>query len=394
MALGLGTSPTDTVPIPSDTFDVQSGERLADVRGALEGAAEVAVDVEADAMHHFEARLCFVQLGTEQAVYLLDTLAHGVQPGVLAPLFSDASRTKYFHAAGGDLQYLAQAGVRVKGLFDTHRAATLLGWPRVGLADLVQEKLGVTLDKGHQQSDFSLRPLPEGMRSYIADDVRYLVEIGRQVKEACRAADVLEEVQLDCERMEEEAAERPDVGHDFKPRLSRQGLSAAQVKLQAALAQALHERRLAWAKAADVPMGRMLSNAAVVALSTRPPKDRKELARAEGVRGAFVREHGDEVLALVEKLTKEAESGALPDAAERAGRDPKARKREDALKAWRATAATARKVTPSVVLPNAVLSELADAPPGDLDGLKAFRWLGEKRVRLYGPALLELLRKG
>ena len=44
---------------------------------------------------------------------------------------------QFFHAAGGDLQYLAEAGVRVKGLFDTHRAATLLGWPKVGLADLV-----------------------------------------------------------------------------------------------------------------------------------------------------------------------------------------------------------------------------------------------------------------
>jgi ribonuclease D len=381
------------VPIPTDTLDVTTGERLADIKASLGAAADVAVDVEADAMHHFEARLCFVQLGTEQAVYLLDTLAEGVKPEVLAALFADASRTKYFHAAGGDLQYLAQAGVRVKGLFDTHRAATLLGWPKVGLADLVQERLGVTLDKGHQQSDFSLRPLPEGMRAYIADDVRYLVEIGRQVKEACRAADVLEEVQLDCERMEEEAAERPDVGHDFKAKLSRQGLSAVQVKLQAAMAQALHQKRLEWAKAADVPMGRMLSNAAVVALSTRPPKDRKELARAEGVRGAFVREHGDEVLALVDKLSKDAEAGALPDAAERGARDPKARKREDALKAWRATAATQRKVTPSVVLPNAVVSELADAPPADLEGLKAFRWLGEKRVRLYGAALLETLKK-
>src|SRR5439155_4011128 len=88
--------------------------------------------------------------------------------------------TKFFHAAGGDLQYLAEAGVRVKGLFDTHRAATLLGWKKVGLADLALERLQVTLLKEHQQSDFSIRPLPPGVREYIADDVRYLVEIGRQ----------------------------------------------------------------------------------------------------------------------------------------------------------------------------------------------------------------------
>jgi ribonuclease D len=381
------------VPFPTDTFDVIDAAGLAGAAKAIASAPEVAVDVEADAMHHFEASLCFVQLATDAGVWLLDTLAPGVAPSALASTFADKSITKIFHAAGGDLQYLAAAGVRVKGLFDTHRAATLLGWPKVGLADLVLEKLQITLDKGHQQSDFSIRPLPDGMRAYIASDVRYLVEIGRQVKEACRAADILEEVQLDCERMEEEAAERPDVGHDFKPKLSRQGLSAAQVKLQASLAKELHTLRLQWAKAADVPMGRMLSNAAVNALATRPPRDRKELSRAEGVRGAFVREHGDEVLALIAKLQAEADAGTLPEVEDRAVRDNKARKREDALKAWRTEAAAARKVTGSVVLPNALANELADAPPANLEELARFRWLGEKRLRLYGPAILETLKK-
>ena len=36
------------------------------------------------------------------------------------------------------------------------------GWPKVGLADLVKEICGQTLKKEHQQSDFSLRPLPAG----------------------------------------------------------------------------------------------------------------------------------------------------------------------------------------------------------------------------------------
>lgn len=379
--------------IPSDTFDVETHDALAGVARALEAVRAVAIDVEADAMHHFQARLCFVQVGTDQAVWLLDTLAEGVRPVCLAPAFADPAKTKFFHAAGGDLQYLAQAGVRVKGLFDTHRAATLLGWPKVGLADLVQEKLGVALDKGHQQSDFSLRPLPAGMRAYIADDVRYLVDIGRMVVEACRAADILEEVELDCARMAEDAAEKPDVGHDFKAKLSRQGLSPQEQRLQAALAGALHRLRLEWAEAADLPMGRVLSNAAVVALATRPPKDKKELARAEGVRGAFVREHGDEVLELVAGLRKDAETGALPDLAERAPRDAKAKKREDLLKAWRSEAAQARKVTPSVVLPNALLTALAEAAPPDLDALGRVPWMGEKRLRLHGPALLEVLSK-
>src|SRR5207237_715921 len=105
-------------------------------------------------------RLCFVQVATDHEVFLFDTLAPGVRADLLAPAMGDPARTKFFHAAGGDLQFLAEAGVRVRGLFDTHRAATLLGWAKVGLADLARERMGVELPKEHQQSDFAQRPLP------------------------------------------------------------------------------------------------------------------------------------------------------------------------------------------------------------------------------------------
>ena len=175
---------------------------------ALESEPMFAVDLEADSMHAFRARLCFLQIGTDRDIWLLDTLVPGVEASAITGLLGDPLHTKVFHAAQGDLQFLAEAGVRVRGLFDTHRAATLLGWPKVGLADLVAERLGVTLDKAHQQSDFSLRPLPAEMRRYIADDVRYLTELGRLVSAAVVAADIVEEVQLDCERLTDEAVAR------------------------------------------------------------------------------------------------------------------------------------------------------------------------------------------
>ena len=367
-------------------------EGVRKVAEALAQLSEVAVDVEADAMHAFRARLCFVQLGTETDVYLLDTLAPGVNVAELAPLFADPAKTKYFHAAGGDLQYLASAGVRVKGLFDTHRAATLLGWPKVGLADLVLERLGVKLLKEHQQSDFSIRPLPDSMRAYITDDVKYLVEIGRQVKAACATADILEEVELDCARMAEESAARPDMGHESRPKIPKGGLSNSQVQLAEAIADALHRRRLKWAEAANVPMGRMLSNMAVGAIASRPPKDLKELMRREGVRGPWAREHGDEVLGFIADLTAKNERGELPKVADAAKKDSSVRKRVDHLKAWRSEKATERKVTPSVVLSNPLVDDIASMGPVTLEGLKALPWFGEKRVRLYGNELVELLK--
>jgi ribonuclease D len=376
----------------------QGAQDIVDAPGAqaaarkLEAARELAVDVEADAMHAFRARLCFLQVATDEGVLLFDTLQPGVEASVLAPVMADAERTKFFHAAAGDLPYLAEAGVRVQGLFDTHRAATLLGWPKVGLADLARERLGVELPKEHQQSDFSLRPLPPGMRDYIANDVRYLVELGRQVREECRKADVLEEVLLDCQRMCDEAAARPEVGADFKPRLPKAGLTPAQLVLAHAIAQALHRKRLEWAEAENVPMGRMLSNMAIADIALKPPGNPKELAKAAGVRGAFVRAHGEETLALVRELLEKSRRGELkPEQEQKGQKDANRRKREDALKAWRAEKAGARKVTPSVVLPNPVFDTLVSRPPANLDELRAVPYFGDKRVQLYGEELLALL---
>jgi ribonuclease D len=376
-------------PFNQPIHDVTDPSGTAAVLRALEPERLFAVDLEADAMHAFRARLCFLQVGTDRDIWLMDTLAPGVEARAMAALFADPLRTKVFHAAQGDLQFLAEAGVRVRGLFDTHRAATLLGWPKVGLADLAAERLGITLDKAHQQSDFSLRPLPPQMRTYIADDVRYLSALGRQVSAAVAAADIAEEVRLDCERLADEAAARPAVA-GFGMKIART-LPPADQAFQIAAGTRLHALRLAWAEAADVPMGRMLSNAAIQELVTRPPRDLRALSRTPGVRGQVVREHGNEVLALLVGLRAAADRGELP-LPPAPVRDPGRRRREEALKEFRSVKATERRVTPSVVLPNPLAEQLAAAPPVDLESLGRVPYLGEKRVRLYGEELLRVLR--
>jgi len=378
---------------PAGAEDIVTAEAASRAVQALESSSELAVDLEQDAMHAFRPRLCFIQVATDKDLFLFDALSSEVDPVLLAPLLGDPGRTKFFHAAVGDLQYLAQAGVRVRGLFDTHRAATLLGWPKVGLADLARERLGVELPKEHQQSDFSIRPLPAAMRQYIADDVRYLCEIGRQVREECRKADILEEVELDCQRLSDDAASPPEIGADYRPKLPR-NLPAVPQALARAIAQGLHQRRLAWAEALDIPHGRVLSNAAIAELAKKPPKTMKELANTPRVRGRFAREHGAEILGLIEQLTQAANRGELAtEEAPTEAPDPVRRRREEALRAFRSEKAVQRKVTPSVVLSNGLVQDLAKSTPRTLEELARIPYLGEKRVRLYGMELIQLLSK-
>jgi len=381
------------VTYPAGADDVTTTAEAARAVEQLQSSAELAVDLEQDAMHAFRARLCFIQVATDTDLFLFDTLSSEVRAGVLADLFGDKTRTKFFHAAAGDLQYLAQAGVRVRGLFDTHRAATLLGWPKVGLADLAHDLLGIELPKEHQQSDFSLRPLPPAMRQYIADDVRYLCEIGRRVRESVRNADILEEVELDCQRLSDEATSPPEVGADYQPKLPR-NLPGTQQALADAIARALHQKRLAWAESLDIPHGRMLSNAAIAEMAKKPPRTLKELARTPRVRGRFAREHGPEVLEVIERLRAASGRGELPLEVPASNLPSRARrKREDALRTFRSEKSGERKVTPSAVLSNALVVDLAKSPPSTMDELARVPYFGNKRVRLYGADLLQLLSK-
>ena len=69
--------------------DVKTGEQAASAARGLSPARELAVDVEADAMHAFRARLCFVQVGTDRDIFLFDTLCPGVEATALKALLED-----------------------------------------------------------------------------------------------------------------------------------------------------------------------------------------------------------------------------------------------------------------------------------------------------------------
>jgi ribonuclease D len=377
-----------TPVFPTQVSDVVTSEEAVCSLAHLN--QELAVDVEADAMYRFESRLCFVQVGTADQIFLFDTLAAPLAVSALAEKFLDANVVKYFHAAQGDLMYLAEAGLRVNGLFDTHRAATLLLWPKLGLVDLVRQFCGAELKKEHQQADFSLRPLPAQLREYISDDVKYLTYVGQQVRQKCIEADIYEEVVLDCQKLCDEATVRRDPLEQV-PKVPKKK-SAPENLFIHHVAITLHKARLEWAREKDVPLGRMLSNAAITALALMPPKDLKEMGKREGVRGAFVREYGERVMALMQEVQGLVDTQQLPPLAPKTPANGAVTRRSGLLTEFRKKHGEARKVSPSVVLTNSLLEALATTPPRTRDELLAVKYFGEKRMLLYGKALLEILK--
>ena len=62
-------------------------------------------------------------------------------------------------------------------MFDTELAGRLAGFPRVGLATMVENLLGWRMEKDHSAADWSSRPLPQPWLRYAALDVELLIEL-------------------------------------------------------------------------------------------------------------------------------------------------------------------------------------------------------------------------
>ena len=135
----------------------------------------LAIDTEFMREKTYYAKLCLIQLATDDEVAIVDPFALD-DLGALAPVLQNEQVMKLFHAGRQDLEIiLREVGVLPKPLFDTQVAAALLGHTQqIGYAALVHAECGVTLKKIDSFTDWSRRPLSESQLEYAADDVVYL----------------------------------------------------------------------------------------------------------------------------------------------------------------------------------------------------------------------------
>src|SRR5690606_24637304 len=139
------------------------------------GHGPIAVDAERASGYRYSARAYLVQLRREGAG---SVLVDPVGIDDFSPLAGVLAEEEWIlHAATQDLPCLTELGLRPPALFDTELAGRLLGYPRVGLATLVETILGFGMRKEHSAVDWSTRPLPEPWLEYAALDVEVLPEL-------------------------------------------------------------------------------------------------------------------------------------------------------------------------------------------------------------------------
>lgn len=253
----------------------------------------VAVDAERASGFKYSQRAYLIQLKTLSSdIYLIDpTSDEALIPSeaftALRTLLAD--REWILHAATQDIPCLQELGLFPKSIFDTELAGRLSGQPRVGLGSLVETLLGIGLAKEHSAADWSTRPLPESWLNYAALDVELLHDLRDHLKNILDEQDKTDWAEQEFENL-----------LSFKPRppkpdrwRSISGLSKVSDQNSLEIARQLWEAREELAIKMDVSPGRLIPDAAILAVAVDKPRTKPELASLRTFTGRASRSYLD-----------------------------------------------------------------------------------------------------
>ncbi len=351
---------------------------------ALRAEPAIALDTESDSLYRYFYKVCLIQISTPTRDIILDPLPlHDLAP--LGALMADPAVEKVIHAAENDILVLKRDwGFGFANIFDTMLAARILGRRQVGLAALLAEHFGVTLDKRTQLTDWGRRPLTADQLSYGRLDSHYLLALRdllardlqarRRWREAQEAFAALADVVYTEKPFDPDGFWRNKGARDLRPG-------------ELAILRELYLWRDTQARALDRPPFKVLGDETLIRLSLDQPRRVGDLPLSPGQTRSF----GPQVLEAINRGRGAPPPQPPVRPSNGNGRpDPATLARFDRLRAWRAAVATERGVEADVVLNNEVLMTIARVRPTTLADLAALNVMGPWKLEEYGADLLRV----
>jgi ribonuclease D len=372
---------------------VAEPERLARLLDDLARQPALGVDTESNSLYAYRERVCLIQFSTPAGDYILDPLALA-DLGALGPLFANPAQQKIFHAAEYDLICLKRDyDFQFANVFDTMVAARTLGWPRLGLAAILQERFGVSMNKRFQRANWGERPLAADQLDYARLDTRYLLPLRDVLVPELAAAGRAQEAQEEFERLERAPTAAPlpagGPGDDGASRDAFWRVNGARdlTPPQAAVLRELFHYRERQAEHADRPPFKIMSDRSLLEIARSQPPTLEALEGLPGMTLAQIRRYGAKLLHAVRRG-----QAARPLRPPRTEREPDTvRERYELLHQWRKRRAQARGVESDVIIPRDALWELARLNPATPEALEKIEHLGPWRRATYGAEILAVL---
>jgi len=256
--------------------------------GNLEKSAHVAIDTESNSFYAYFNRICLIQISTEQQDYIIDPFLAGDIEG-FGKILSNPDIEKIFHAAANDIAGLKRDfKFTVNNVFDTSVAAKILGYRQLGLAPILLEHFGISLDKKWQRYDWGRRPLRDEQIEYARFDTHFLIPLRHKLVAELEGKELLgaarEAFEKLCMQQITEKHFRPG---DFLHIYGAQSLDVVGKRIL----KALYLFREKEARRRDRAPFRILTNDTLLRLALQRPRNLQDFAKIKGIPRIYTASH-------------------------------------------------------------------------------------------------------
>ena len=368
---------------------IEHNHQLAQLCAELAKETELALDLEADSMHHYREKVCLLQLSNRTDTWLIDPLRlSDLSP--LGVLLAQPGLRTVLHGGDYDIRSLHRDfGIVVQQMFDTMVAAQFTGATEFGLAALLREHFGIELDKRFQKADWSTRPLSTEMADYAAHDTAHLLELADQLHERLEQLGRTAWVAEECALLVGNRVTEKGNGPLF---LNCKGAGKLKPRNLAVL-EALLQFRDQQAREVDRPAFKVIPAEALLKIAELLPASVRDMNGIAGLTPRLLGRYGEQLLAAVRQGRGMAEADLPRFPRGRGEPNPGIKARIARLKTWREGISSRMELASGLLAPNWLLERIAEQQPVTLEQLQAIPGIRRWQVGLWGTEMVETLAK-
>ena len=263
----------------------------------------ITVDTEFIREKTFYPQLCLIQIGGEKGAWLIDALSPDIDLSPLFEVLLDKNVIKVFHACRQDLEIFYHLMNKMPTpVFDTQVGAMVCGYSdNVSYQRLVEDYLGIQLDKGMRVTDWSRRPLTKEQQEYALHDVTELKSVYIKMMDQICKNNRLDWIQEEMQGLVDPKIYEPDaVSLMNKMRLPFSALEKIH------LCARLCEWREGWAKKLNQPRQYILSDNTLIECAALRPTNEGDFTRLRSLSAGFMKNDlGKSLKEFCQKVSKE-----------------------------------------------------------------------------------------
>ena len=278
---------------------ISNDDALASLVKQYEQASLLVLDTEFVRTRTYYAHLGLIQAYDGKTLALIDPVAIKDLSSFWS-LLTNENIIKVLHSCSEDLEVFAHYGdCQPKPLFDSQIAASLAGMGHgLGYAKLVEQCLGIELDKGESRTDWMKRPLSDAQLQYAANDVSYLYQLYPQIVQKLTEQNRLDWLYEEGERITEGRLSGVDPEEAYLKVKNAFQLTRPQL----ALLKVMAAWRLEKAVNRNLALGFVVKDHALIALAKKAPTSLAELNQLNDLTDQEKRFHGKDLLKVMENV--------------------------------------------------------------------------------------------